>query len=163
MGVMPLLVSTALLMLELFTLPRDPLTLMLSMDTEDTEDMATWVMLDTVVQSHMLTPLDPTSLMLSNMFPMVMLLLVSTALLMLELFTLPRDPLTLMLSMDTEDTEDTATLVMLDTVVQSHMLTPLDPTFLMLSSMFPMVMLLLVSTALLTLELFTLPRDPLTL
>merc|ERR1712098_265159 len=111
----------------------------------------------------MLTPPDPTSLMLSNMFPMVMLLLVSTALLMLELFTLPRDPLTLMLSMDTEDTEDTATWVMLDTVVQSHMLTPLDPTSLMLSSMFPMVMLLLVSTALLTLELFTLPRDPLTL
>merc|ERR1719347_2384108 len=68
------------------------MTLMLSMDTEDTEDMATWVMLDTVVQSHMLTPLDPTSLMLSSMFPMVMLLLVSTALLMLELFTLPRDP-----------------------------------------------------------------------
>merc|ERR1712133_47209 len=107
----------------------------------------------------MLTPLDPTSLMLSNMFPMVMLLLVSTALLMLELFTLPRDPLTLMLSMDTEDMEDMATLVMLDTVVQSHMLTPLDPTSLMLSSMFPMVMLLLVSTALLMLELFTLPRD----
>merc|ERR1711962_1063285 len=125
--------------------------------------MATWVMLDTVVQSHMLTLLDPTSLMLSNMFPMVMLLLVSTALLTLELFTLPRDPLTLMLSMDTEDTEDMATWVMLDTVVQSHMLTLLDPTSLMLSSMFPMVMLLLVSTALLTLELFTLPRDPLTL
>jgi len=100
--VMLLLVSTALLMLELFTLPRDPLTLMLSMDTEDTEDMATWVMLDTVVQSHMLTPLDPTSLMLSSMFPMVMLLLVSTALLMLELFTLPRDPLTLTPSTDTD-------------------------------------------------------------
>merc|ERR1711962_1482504 len=106
-------------------------------DTEDTEDMATWVMLDTVVQSHMLTLLDPTSLMLSSMFPMVMLLLVSTALLTLELFTLPRDPLTLMLSMDTKDTEDMATWVMLDTVVQSHMLTLLDPTSLMLSSMFP--------------------------
>merc|ERR1712243_529814 len=61
------------------------------------------VMLDTVVLSHILTPLDPIFLMLSSMFPMVMLLLVSTALLMLELFTLPRDPLTLMLSMDTED------------------------------------------------------------
>merc|ERR1712215_146427 len=104
--VMLLLVSTVLLMLELFTLPRDLLTLMLSMDTEDTEDMATWVMLDTVVQLHMLTLLDPTSLMLSSMFPMVMLLLVSTALLTLEL------------SMDTEDTEDMATWVMLDTVVQ---------------------------------------------
>merc|ERR1711979_69510 len=82
-------------------------------DTEDTEDMATWVMLDTVVQSHMLTPLGPTSLMLSSMFPMVMLLLVSTALLTLELFTLPRDPLTLMLSTDTEDT-DTLDLLPLD-------------------------------------------------
>merc|ERR1712215_670816 len=111
--VMLLLVSTVLLMLELFTLPRDLLRQMLTMDTEDTEDMATWVMLDTVVQSHMLTLLDPTSLMLSSMFPMVMLLLVSTALLMLELFTLPRDPLTLTLSTDTEDA-DTLDLLPLD-------------------------------------------------
>ena len=70
-------------------------------------------MLDTVVLLHMLTPLDPTSLMLSSMFPMVMLLLVSTAPLMLELFTLPRDPLMLTLSTDTEDT-DTLDLLPLD-------------------------------------------------
>ena len=83
------------------------------MDTVDTVDTATWDMLDTVVLLHMLTPLDPTSLMLSSMFPMVMLLLVSTALLMLELFTLPRDPLMLTLSTDTEDT-DTLDLLPLD-------------------------------------------------
>merc|ERR1711890_172954 len=86
---------------------------MLSMDTVDTVDTATWDMLDTVVLLHMLTPLDPISLTLSSMFPMVMLLLVSTALLTLELFTLPRDPLTLTLPTDTVDT-DTLDLLPLD-------------------------------------------------
>merc|ERR1711909_132248 len=135
--------------------------LRLSLDTEDTEDTATWVTLDTVALSHMLTPLDPTSLMLSSMCPMVTLLPASTVLLTLVLFILLRGPLTL--STDTEDTEDTATWVTLDTVAPSHMLTPLDPTFLMLPSMCPMVTLLPASTVLLTLVLSTLLRGPLTL
>merc|ERR1712179_170669 len=63
-----------------------------------------------------------------------------------------------MLPTDTEDTEDTATWDTLDTAALLHMLTPLDPTFLMLSSMCPMVMLLPASTVLLTLVLFTLLR-----
>merc|ERR1712179_770115 len=117
--------STVLLTLVLFTLLRGPLTLMLPTDTEDTEGTATWVTLDTVALSHMLTPLDPTSLMLSSMCPMVMLLLASTVLLTLVLFTWLRGPLTLMLPTDTEDTEDTATWVTLDTVALSHMLSPL--------------------------------------
>merc|ERR1712179_88716 len=153
--------STVLLTLVLFILLRGPL--MLPTDTEDTEDTATWVTLDTVALSHMLTPLDPTSLMLSSMCPMVMLLPASTVLLTLVLFTLLRGPLTLTLPTDTEDTEDTATWVTLDTVALSHMLTPLDPTSLMLSSMCPMVMLLLASTVLLTLVLSTLLRGTLTL
>merc|ERR1712179_351004 len=136
---------------------------MLPTDMEDTEDTATWVTLDTVALSHMLTPLDPTSLMLSSMCPMVTLLLASTVLLTLVLFILLRGPLTLTLPTDTEDTEDTATWVTLDTVALSHILTPLDPTFLMLSSMCPMVMLLLASTVLLTLVLSTLLRGTLTL
>merc|ERR1711909_99913 len=128
--------STVLLMLVLFTLLRGPLTLTLPTDTEDTEDTATWVTLDMVALSHMLTPLDPTSLILSSMCPMVMLLPASTVLLTLVLSTLLRGPLTL--STDTKDTEDTATWVTLDMVALSHMLTPLDPTSLMLSSMCPM-------------------------
>merc|ERR1711909_229311 len=106
---------------------------MLPTDTEDTEDTATWVTLDTVALSHMLTPLDPTSLMLSSMCPMVTPLPASTVLLTLVLSTLLRGLLTLTLSLptDTEDTEDTATWVTLDTVALSHMLTPLDPTSLM--------------------------------
>merc|ERR1711909_218258 len=135
--------------------------LRLSLDTEDTEDTATWVTLDTAALLHMLTPLDPTSLMLSSMCPMDTLLPASTVLLTLVLFILLRGPLTL--STDTEDTEDTATWVTLDTVALSHMLTPLDPTSLMLSSMCPMVMLLPASTVLLTLVLSTLLRGPLTL
>merc|ERR1712080_363575 len=86
-------------------------------DTVDTVDTATWDMLDTVVLLHMLTPLDPISLTLSSMFPMVMLLLVSTAL------------LTLALPTDTEDTDtvDTDTLDLL----------PLDsPLCPMLASLF---------------------------
>merc|ERR1712179_754402 len=129
-------------------------------DTEDTEDTATWVTLDTAALLHMLTPLDPTSLMLSSMCPMVTLPPASTVLLTLVLFILLRG---LTLSTDTEDTEDTATWVTLDTVALSHMLTPLDPTSLMLSSMCPMVMLLPASTVLLMLVLFTLLRGPLTL
>merc|ERR1712179_625353 len=113
--------STVLLTLVLFILLRGPL--MLPTDTEDTEDTATWVTLDTVALSHTLSPLDPTSLMLSSMCPMVMLLPASTVLLTLVLFTLLRGPLTLMLPTDTEDTEDTATWVTLDTVALSHMLT----------------------------------------
>merc|ERR1712179_119193 len=84
---------------------------MLPTDTEDTEDTATWVTLDTVALSHMLTPLDPTSLMLSSMCPMATLLPASTVLLTLVLFTLLRGPLTL--STDTEDT-DTPDLLPLD-------------------------------------------------
>merc|ERR1712179_665431 len=99
---------------------------MLPTDTEDMEDTATWVTLDTVALSHMLTPLDPTSLMLSSMCPMVTLLPASTVLLTLVLFILLRSLLTLMLPTDTEDMEDTATWVTLDTVALSHMLTPLD-------------------------------------
>merc|ERR1712179_90448 len=68
---------------------------MLPTDTEDTEDTATWVTLDTVALSHMLTPLDPTSLTLSSMCPMVTLLPASTVLLTLVLFILLRGPLTL--------------------------------------------------------------------
>merc|ERR1712179_766179 len=136
---------------------------MLPTDTEDTEDTATWVTLDMVALSHMLTPLDPTSLTLSSMCPMATLLPASTVLLTLVLFILLRGPLTLTLPTDTEDTEDTATWVTLDTVALSHMLTPLDPTSLMLSSMCPMVTLLPASTVLLTLVLFTLLRGPLTL
>merc|ERR1711909_53214 len=100
---------------------------MLPTDTEDMEDTATWVTLDTVALSHMLTPLDPTSLMLSSMCLMVTLLPASTVLLTLVLSTLLRGLLTLMLTLptDTEDTEDTATWVTLDTVALSHMLTPL--------------------------------------
>merc|ERR1711909_94815 len=116
-----------------------------------------WVTLDTVALSHMLTPLDPTSLMLSSMCPMVTLLPASTVLLTLVLFIWLRGPLTLMLPTDTEDTEDTEdtdTWVTLDTVALSHMLPPLDPTSLMLSSMCPMVTLLPASTVLLTLVLF---------
>merc|ERR1712226_1009287 len=52
---------------------------------------------------HMLTPLDPTSLTLSSMCPMVTLLPAPTVLLMLVLFTLLRGLLTL--STDTEDTD----------------------------------------------------------
>merc|ERR1712179_450423 len=136
---------------------------MLPTDMEDTEDTATWVTLDTVALSHMLTPLDPTSLTLSSMCPMVTLLPASTVLLTLVLFILLRGPLTLTLPTDTEDTEDTATWVTLDTVALSHMLTPLDPTSLMLSSMCPMVTLLLASTVLLTLALHLLLRGLLTL
>merc|ERR1711909_179591 len=93
--------STVLLMLVLFTLLRGLLTL--TTDTEDTEDTATWVTLDTGALLHMPTPLDPTSLMLSSMCPMVTLLPASTVLLMPVLFTLLRGPLTL--STDTEDTD----------------------------------------------------------
>merc|ERR1712179_328440 len=103
--------STVLLTLVLFILLRGPLTPTLPTDTEDTEDTATWVTLDTVALSHMLTPLDPTSLMLSSMCPMVTLLPASTVLLTLVLFTLLRGPLTL--STDTEDT-DTPDLLPLD-------------------------------------------------
>merc|ERR1712179_402873 len=119
---------------------------MLPTDTEDTEDMATWVTLDTAALLHMLTPLDPTYLTLSSMCPMVMLLPASTVLLTLVLFTLLRGLLMLRLSTDMEDTEDTATWVTLDTAALLHMLTPLDPTSLMLSSMCPMVTLLPAST-----------------
>merc|ERR1712179_78713 len=136
---------------------------MLPTDTEDTEDTATWDTLDTAALLHMLTPLDPTFLMLSSMCPMVMLLPASTVLLTLVLFTLLRGLLMLRLSMDMEDTEDTATWVTLDTAALLHMLPPLDPTSLMLSSMCPMVTLLPASTVLLTLVLFTLLRGPLTL
>merc|ERR1712179_769939 len=135
----------------------------LSTVTEDTEDTATWVTLDMAALLHMLTPLDPTFLMLSSMCPMVMLLPAPTVLLTLVLFTLLRGLLMLRLSMDMEDTEDTATWVTLDTAALLHMLTPLDPTSLMLSSMCPMVTLLPASTVLLTLVLFTLLRGPLTL
>merc|ERR1712179_158225 len=82
-------------------------------DTEDTEDTATWVTLDTAALLHMLTPLDPTSLTLSSMCPMVTLLPASTVLLTLVLFTLLRGLLTLTLSTDTEDT-DTPDLLPLD-------------------------------------------------
>merc|ERR1712179_852055 len=131
--------------------------LMLTLST-DMEDTATWVTLDTGALSHMLTPLDPTSLMLSSMCPMVMLLPASTVLLMLVLFTLLRGLLTL-----STDMEDTATWVTLDMVALSHMPTPLDPTSLTLSSMCPMGTLLPASTVLLTLVLFTLLRGLLTL
>merc|ERR1712179_113464 len=107
---------------------------MLPTDTEDTEDTATWVTLDTAALLHMLTPLDPTSLTLSSMRPMVTLLPASTVLLMLVLFTLLRGLLMLTLS---TDMEDTATWVTLDMAALLHMLTPLDPTSLMLSSMCP--------------------------
>merc|ERR1712179_506078 len=116
--------------------------------------------LDMAALSHMPTPLDPTSLMLSSMCPMVMLLPASTVLLTLVLSTLLRGPPTLMLS---TDTEDTATWVTLDMAALSHMLTPQDPTSLMLSSMCPMVTLLPASTVLLMLVLFTLLRGLLTL
>merc|ERR1712179_357189 len=86
---------------------------MLPTDTEDTEDTATWVTLDMAALSHMLTPLDPTSLTLSSMCPMVTLLPASTVLLTLVLFTLLRGLLTLTLSTDTEDT-DTPDLLPLD-------------------------------------------------
>merc|ERR1712179_398054 len=86
---------------------------MLPTDTEDTEDTATWDTLDTAALLHMLTPLDPTFLMLSSMCPMVMLLPASTVLLTLALFTLLRGLLTLTLSTDTEDT-DTPDLLPLD-------------------------------------------------
>merc|ERR1712179_691949 len=56
-------------------------------------------------RSHMPTPLDPTSLTLSSMCPMVTLLPAYTVLLTLGLFTLLRGPLTLTLSTDTEDTD----------------------------------------------------------
>merc|ERR1712179_667310 len=136
----------------------------LSTDTEDTEDTATWVTLDKAALSHMPTPLDPTSLTLSSMCPMVMLLPASTVLLMLVLFTLLRGLPTLMLMLTlSTDTEDTATWVTLDMVALSHMPTPLDPTSLMLSSMCPMVTLLPASTVLLMLVLFTLLRGLLTL
>merc|ERR1712179_64385 len=136
--------STVLLMLVLFTLLRGLLTLMLMLTlSTDMEDTATWVTLDTGALSHMLTPLDPTSLMLSSMCPMVMLLPASTVLLMLVLFTLLRGLLTLMLMLTlSTDMEDTATWVTLDMAALLHMLTPLDPTSLMLSSMCPMVTLL---------------------
>merc|ERR1712179_886570 len=137
-----------------------PLKQTLSTDTEDTEDTATWVTLDMAALSHMPTPLDPTSLMLSSMCPMVMLLPASTVLLTLVLSTLLRGPPTLMLS---TDTEDTATWDTLDTAALLHMLTPQDPTSLTLSSMCPMVTLLPASTVLLTLVLFTLLRGPLML
>merc|ERR1712179_15636 len=144
-----------------------PLRQTLSTVTEDTEDTATWVTLDMGALLHMPTPLDPTSLMLSSMCPMVTLLPASTVLLMLVLFTLLRGLLTLMLmltlSTDTEDTEDTATWVTLDTGALLHMPSPLDPTSLMLSSMCPMVTLLPASTVLLMPVLFTLLRGPLTL
>merc|ERR1712179_532758 len=136
---------------------------MLPTDTEDTEDTVTWDTLDTAALLHMLTPLDPTFLMLSSMCPMVMLLPASTVLLTLVLFTLLRGLLMLRLSLDTEDTEDTATWVTLDTAALLHILTPLDPTSLMLSSMCPMVTHLPASTVLLILVLFTLLRGPLTL
>merc|ERR1712179_629174 len=136
----------------------------LSTDTEDMEDTATWVTLDMVALSHMPTPLDPTSLTLSSMCPMVMLLPASTVLLMPVLFTLLRGLLTLMLMLTlSTDTEDTATWVTLDMGALLHMLTPLDPTSLMLSSMCPMVTLLPASTVLLMLVLFTLLRGLLTL
>merc|ERR1711909_220626 len=159
--VMLLPASTVLLMLVLFTLLRGLLTLMLMLTlSTDMEDTATWVTLDMAALSHMPTPLDPTSLMLSSMCPMVMLLPASTVLLMLVLSTLLRGPPTLMLS---TDTEDTATWVTLDMAALSHMLTPQDPTSLMLSSMCPMVTLLPASTVLLMLVLFTLLRGLLTL
>merc|ERR1711909_161484 len=114
--------------------------------------------------SHMPTPLDPTSLTLSSMCPMVMLLPASTVLLMLVLFTLLRGLLTLMLMLTlSTDTEDTATWVTLDTGALLHMPTPLDPTSLTLSSMCPMGTLLPASTVLLMLVLFTLLRGLLTL
>merc|ERR1712179_765623 len=81
---------------------------MLPTDTEDTEDTATWDTLDTAALLHMLTPLDPTFLMLSSMCLMVMLLPASTVLLTLVLSTLLRGLLTLMLTLST-DTEDTDT------------------------------------------------------
>merc|ERR1712179_891375 len=144
-----------------------PLKQTLSTVTEDTEDTATWVTLDMAALSHMPTPLDPTSLTLSSMCPMVTLLPASTVLLMLVLFTLLRGLLMLMLmltlSTDTEDTEDTATWVTLDMGALLHMPTPLDPTSLMLSSMCPMVTLLPAFTVLLMLVLFTLLRGLLTL
>merc|ERR1712179_205197 len=138
---------------------------MLPTVTEDTEDTATWVTLDMAALSHMPTPLDPTSLTLSSMCPMVTLLPASTVLLMLVLLTLLRGLLMLMLTLttDTEDTEDTATWVTLDMGALLHMPTPLDPTSLMLSSMCPMVTLLPASTVLLMLVLFTLLRGLLTL
>merc|ERR1712179_598293 len=137
---------------------------MLPTVTEDTEDTATWVTLDMAALSHMPTPLDPTSLTLSSMRPMVMLLPASTVLLMLVLFTLLRGLLTLMLMLTlSTDMEDTATWVTLDTGARSHMPTPLDPTSLTLSSMCPMVTLLPASTVLLMLVLFTLLSGPLTL
>merc|ERR1712179_768366 len=80
----------------------------LSTVTEDTEDTATWVTLDTAALLHMPTPLDPTSLTLSSMCPMVTLLPASTVLLTLVLFTLLRGLLTL-----STDMEDTATWVTL--------------------------------------------------
>merc|ERR1712179_779714 len=136
----------------------------LSTVTEDTEDTATWVTLDMAALSHMPTPLDPTSLTLSSMCPMVTLLPASTVLLMLVLFTLLRGLLTLMLMLTlSTDMEDTATWVTLDMAALSHMPTPLDPTSLMLSRMCPMVMLLPASTVLLTLVLSTLLRGPPTL
>merc|ERR1712179_749550 len=76
---------------------------MLPTDTEDTEDTATWVTLDMAALLHMLTPLDPTSLTLSSMCPMVTLLPASTVLPTLVLFTLLRGLLTLTLSTDTAD------------------------------------------------------------
>merc|ERR1712179_888057 len=130
----------------------------------DTEDTATWVTLDMAALSHMPTPLDPTSLTLSSMGPMVTLLPASTVLLMLVLFTLLRGLLTLMLMLTlSTDMEDTATWVTLDTGALLHMPTPLDPTSLMLSSMCPMGTLLPASTVLLMPVLFTLLRGPLTL
>merc|ERR1712179_528010 len=107
-----------------------PLKQTLSTVTEDTEDTATWVTLDMAALSHMPTPLDPTSLTLSSMCPMVTLLPASTVPLMLVLFTLLRGLLTLTLS---TDMEDTATWVTLDMAALLHMLTPLDPTSLTLS------------------------------
>merc|ERR1712179_601662 len=98
--------STVLLTLVLFTLLRGLLMLRLSLDTEDTEDTATWVTLDTAALLHMLTPLDPTSLMLPSMCPMVTRLPASTVLLTLVLSTLLRGLLTLTLTFPT-DTEDT--------------------------------------------------------
>merc|ERR1712179_204064 len=98
--------STVLLMLVLFTLLRGLLTLMLMLTlSTDMEDTATWVTLDMAALLHMLTPLDPTSLMLSSMCPMVTLLPAYTVLLTQGLFTLLRGPLTLTLSTDTEDTD----------------------------------------------------------
>merc|ERR1711909_141197 len=155
--VMLLPASTVLLMLVLFTLLRGLLTLMLMLTlSTDMEDTATWVTLDTGARSHMPTPLDPTSLTLSSMCPMVTLLPASTVLLMLVLFTLLRGLLMLMLMLTlSTDTLDMGALL--------HMPTPLDPTSLMLSSMCPMVTLLPASTVLLMPVLFTLLRGPLTL